>query len=166
MDIYNSAKPTLLQLSATIEQLKNEDYTRPSLLLNNSSIGNHTRHVIELFQCLLHGYKSGFVNYDNRKRDIKIETEKLFAQTQIAEIIAQLNLPNKNMVLEGKFCETNNEIISVETNFFREILYNIEHSIHHMALIRIGVTEISNITLPENFGVAASTIQHKKLCAQ
>jgi hypothetical protein len=35
-----------------------------------------------------------------------------------------------------------------------------------MALIRIGINEVADIVLPENFGVASSTVKHKQQCAQ
>jgi hypothetical protein len=52
------------------------------------------------------------------------------------------------------------------TNYYREIVYNLEHTIHHMALIRVGLKELASIELPENYGVASATVKHKKSCAQ
>jgi hypothetical protein len=33
-------------------------------------------------------------------------------------------------------------------------------------LIRVGINEIAEITLPDEFGVATSTIKYRKECAQ
>ena len=73
-----------------------------------------------------------------------------------------MNKPNKLLVLQNESADN----LEIDTNFYREALYNIEHTIHHMALIRVGIKEVSSITLPEYFGVAPSTIQHKKACVQ
>ncbi|MEQ1555108.1 MAG: hypothetical protein ABL929_13065, partial [Ferruginibacter sp.] len=146
--------------------LSKNEYTQKSILLNNSTIGAHTRHVIELFQCLFVGYENGIVNYEHRKRDVEIENENNYAISLIQDIIGNLDKENKTLLLEGFFVENDNEILKVETNYFRELIYNLEHTIHHMALLRIGITEVSNVQIPENFGVAPSTMLYRNLCVQ
>jgi hypothetical protein len=166
MQFKTNITAVLNQLSETLSQLTDDEYTQKSKQLNNSTIGGHTRHIIELFQCLLTGYESGIVNYDNRKRDAHIETHRDFACNLLTDICYRINLPNKPMTLQSFFGETRNKIYNIDTNFYREVIYNLEHTIHHMALIRIGIGEVSSIGLPDIFGVAPSTIQYKKLCAQ
>jgi hypothetical protein len=66
-------------------------------------------------------------------------------------------------LLELDYAVNPAEMQKVPTNFLRELVYNIEHAVHHMALIRIGVREVApHITLPPDFGVAASTIRHQQ----
>jgi hypothetical protein len=166
MNFHNIISPVLAQLSESISLLSDNEYAQKSLLLNGSSVGGHTRHVIELFQCLINGYKDGNINYEHRKRDIEIESNKKFACNLLDTIAAELQLPNKTLHLHGFYSENEAEECSVSTNFYRELIYNLEHTIHHMALIRVAINEVSNITLPENFGVASATMQYKKLCAQ
>ncbi len=166
MHLQQKIEPILLQLVNTLQELTDEQYTQKCSQLNGSSIGGHTRHVIELFQCLIDGYQTGIVNYELRKRDTALETNKNIASIFLKTIVRNILLDNKKMQLEGLLSEDENENKFVETNFNRELIYNLEHCIHHKALIRIAINEVSNIILPENFGVAASTIKHKKLCAQ
>ncbi len=166
MHLKKIVAPVLLQLSETLDQISDDDYKLKCTLLNNGTIGAHTRHIIELFQCLFSGYQSGTVNYESRKRDINIESNKALATNLLQYISSNINLPDKQIKLEGIYSEEEKESWVIETNYYREALYNIEHAIHHMALIRIGINEISNIQLPDNFGVAASTMQYKRVCAQ
>jgi hypothetical protein len=56
--------------------------------------------------------------------------------------------------------------VGIKSNYYREIAYNLEHTIHHMALIRVGVNEVSLVQLPQEFGMAFSTIKHQQQCAQ
>ena len=166
MQLKTIIEPVLNQLSETLCLLSDEQYCQKSLLLNGSTIGGHTRHIIELFQCLINGYETELVNYELRKRDFIIETNKTFACEMLSQITNGLAFDNKQITLQGFFGENEYESFSIGTNYHRELIYNLEHAIHHMALIRVGINEVSDITLPENFGVASSTTQYRKVCAQ
>jgi hypothetical protein len=153
---------TLGELSHVIGQLNSSEFSAPLSVLNNSSIGQHTRHSIEMFQCLLKGYDGGRFSYDDRQRDLQLETDIAFAQNQIKLICIEMNLPNKALTSTYKLGDS---IVEVETNFFRELVFNLEHCIHHNALIRIGVNASTDIPMSDHFGVAPSTMEYRKSCA-
>lgn len=155
-----------VQLSQSISQLSDAEYVQPSNTLFHATIGQHVRHIIELFLCLENGYMSGTVNYEKRKRDYRIETDRNFALTLLRDIYHQLGKPNKDIVLEAEDYGDTPEVVAIPSNYFREIAYNLEHTIHHMALIRVGINEVSSIVLPDEFGVAYSTVKFRKQCAQ
>ncbi|EMY3554694.1 DinB family protein [Flavobacterium psychrophilum] len=156
-------RDTLEKLKDLINQLSNEDFVLPILYLDNSSIGEHSRHIIEMFQCLLNSYKSGLLNYDDRQRNNLIQTDTNFAIQTIENIINSIERENKNIALNQMLYENQ---VSIQTNYFRELLYNLEHCIHHQALIKVAVFQLENIKVTENFGIAPSTIEYKKQCAQ
>jgi len=158
-----SIQKTLNELKLLISQLSNEEFCRPCESLSNATIGEHSRHIIELFQCLETQYKSGIINYDNRKRDYQIQTDTHFAQQIIEEIVFHLDKPNKDLKLEQKIDE---EVLFLNTNYDRELLYNLEHCIHHQALIKVALLQLESVEIDENFGVARSTIEYRKQCAQ
>ena len=164
--LQHAISNVFLQLTTSLEQLSNEQYSRECSTLSNATIGKHLRHIIELFQSLEKGYASGIVNYDNRKRDKRIETDKEFALSLLSEIEDGLNKEDKDLILESSYDEDSNEVLTIRTNYIREVAYNLEHTIHHMALIRVGINDVSAIELPENYGVASSTIRHRQECAQ
>lgn len=158
-----SVHKTLTELSDLLSQLSNDDYTYPCEELSSSTIGEHTRHIIELFQCLLNQYGSGTINYDNRLRDYGIQTNTNKAQMAIAAIIYSMPKPDKNLVLQQVIDEIE---VTIESNFHRELLYNLEHCIHHQALIKVAVLQLKHLQIDENFGVARSTIEYRKQCVQ
>ena len=41
----------------------------------------HTRHIIEFYQCLIEQASEGQINYDSRKRDVRIESDPAFAKS-------------------------------------------------------------------------------------
>lgn len=166
MQLQQTVKNVFVQLSESLHQLTEEQYVQPSKTLFNATIGQHVRHIIELFICLENGYETGMVNYEKRKRDLQIETNKGFANELLQNIYTGLEKPNKILLLESNYDEHSFETLTVTTNYYREIIYNLEHTVHHMALIRVGINEVATITVPDGFGVASSTIKHRKACAQ
>ncbi|HTL09855.1 MAG TPA: hypothetical protein VL307_16390 [Chitinophagaceae bacterium] len=166
MHLQKAIQNVFAQLTASLELLNDDQYTYPSKILSNASIGQHVRHIIEMFICLEDGYIAGLVNYETRKRDVRIETKREVALGLLKKIYDELDKTNKPMVLQGVYNEDSEELISFDTNYYREIAYNLEHTIHHMALIKVGIREVSSIELPDGFGVASSTIKFRNECAQ
>ncbi len=153
----------LNELSVLVSQLSNEDYCSPCHDLSNATIGEHTRHIIEMFQCLENQYETGIVNYDHRKRDYRIQTNTAFAKDCIDAILNQVDKPNKNLQLQQI---VEDEELLIDSNYDRELLYNLEHCIHHQALIKVAIIQLKTIEIDENFGVARSTIEYRNQCAQ
>lgn len=166
MQLQEAIKNVFDQIRDSLNALTKEQYQMPSKTLFNATIGQHVRHIIELYVCLFDGYEGGIVNYEKRKRDSKIETDKDFANDLMQMITNNLAKPNKNLSLETGYDKNSLELFSTDTNYERELVYNLEHTVHHMALIRVGINEVSSIKIPETFGVAASTIKYRNLCVQ
>ncbi|MBC7845092.1 MAG: DinB family protein [Flavobacterium sp.] len=161
--LLSSINNSLEELVDLLQQLSNGEYSNSCVHLSNASIGEHTRHIIELFQCLESQYELGIIDYDRRERNILMQTDTDFAIEQIVFIQNNLNKENKELVLEQKIegCQ-----IQTQTSYYRELLYNLEHCIHHQALIKVAVLQLSTITIDDNFGVARSTIEYRNKCVQ
>jgi uncharacterized damage-inducible protein DinB len=165
MQLTNACLAILKQLSDLVGQLNDADFTKPSKALSHSTVGQHLRHTIEFFICLEEGYQKGIVNYDKRSHDKLIETDRFIALDNLSRIHHFISLQqiDRPLQLEVGYHTSDECCISVATNYWRELTYNIEHAVHHMAIMKIGVHEVSpHITLPPDFGVAVSTIRYKK----
>lgn len=158
-----SINASLNELVSLLIQLPDSEYAKPCVSLSNSTIGEHTRHIVEMFQCLENNYISGIVNYDKRPRNKLIQTNTDFAISQIKLVQKSLEKANKGLKLQQII---DGEELQIESNYFRELLYNLEHCIHHQALIKVAILQMSSIQLDENFGVARSTIEYRNKCAQ
>ncbi len=157
--IHNS----LNELIDLLSQLSDSEYANPCTELSNASIGEHTRHIIEMFLCLENQYQSGIVNYDKRERNIQIQTNTEFAIKSIEIIKTNLDKSDKKIELQQII---DGEEIRIDSNYFRELLYNLEHCIHHQALIKVAILKYDSLTINANFGVARSTIEYRNQCAQ
>jgi len=151
------------QFKNVLSELPSHCYTRSCDSLSGATIGEHTRHIIELYKCLLDGYEFAEVSYDKRQRDQHIENEVDFANRQLELIQFALKRPNKNLIVSY---ELNGNVSKLDSNYFREVMYNLEHTIHHLALIKVAITQFTDLRLPCSFGVAPSTIQHRNQCVQ
>ncbi len=165
MEIKEACQSILDQVSEVIEQISDDDFIRPVKAFNSATVGQHFRHSIEFFQCLMIGYDSGIVSYDKRKHDKGIESNKLLALDAINKsklFIDHCEL-SRALELQISYDPDSDSDSLVLTNMAREITYNIEHTVHHMALVKIGIEEVcSYVKLPPEFGVAISTIKYHK----
>lgn len=161
--MFNTSTQTIEQLKDILVKLPENCFAKPCESLSKTSIGQHIRHVIELYQCLIKGYDSGVIEYDNRERNKRIEQERGFAIEMLQQIQDNLEKPDK--LLKTVYLLNGSETI-IDSNYNREVMYNLDHNIHHQALIKIGLKEVADLCVPDNFGVAPSTIQFKKECAQ
>ena len=158
-----SINNSLNELVDLMNQLSHEEYSSSCRELSNATIGEHTRHIIEMFQCLENQYDLGIVNYDKRERNVRIQTDTAFAIEKIVSIQQNLVKENKNLTLLQII---DGEEIHIESNYFRELLYNLEHCIHHQALIKVAILQCDTVKIDPNFGVARSTIEYRNQCAQ
>ena len=157
------------QMETVINQCHQDSFTQPIDLLSKATIGQHFRHIIEFYQELLNGIPSGIVNYENRKRQILIESSPQYALTEIQGVINQIKALDftSSLFLHARFSPNPNEESTVMlTSVSRELMYAFDHCIHHLAIINIGLQmEFPYIEIPENLGVAPSTIRYREECA-
>jgi len=164
------AKENLIQLKELIQNISNDDFTNSTEVLSGATIGQHMRHILEFYLLLVSGSFSGTISYDKRERDIRIESDKEFAQKTIEKIIAGIDTLTEtdSIYFEGDFTVSGNSNNKVVSSVARELAYCIEHSIHHQALIKAGLITLGlNDITDGNFGVAYSTLRYRSnTCAQ
>ena len=161
MELLEPTKSVFCHIQILLSQITNKEYTLKCKKLSDATIGQHLRHLIEWYIELNNGYKEGIINYDNRKRNKLIETDIKFTIDTLNQLLQELNKKDKTLFLAANFDKENQNLIKVKTTYFREVLGNLEHAVHHMALIKIALTENTNIQLPKDFGVAMSSLKSK-----
>ncbi len=165
MNISKACVQILDQLADVVHQLTPSDFSKPSEALSQSTVGQHLRHTLEFFICFEQGFERGVINYDRRAHDKEIESDKYLALSAIRRITAFVESlgENKPLTLEVSYDLKKEDFATLQTNAIRELVYNIEHAVHHMAIMKIGIREIAPyVKLPSDFGVAASTIRFKE----
>lgn len=160
----------LREIKTFLNKLTNEQYVYPCDSLSGASIGQHVRHILEFYLCLLKGVHHGEINYDQRERDILLETDLNFAINKLDIMVSNISILPSSMHIQliGNYGDEENHEIIIQSSVERELVYCLEHAIHHMALIKVAAIDQSIIEkVGANFGVAPSTIRNRsESCAQ
>lgn len=166
MQLKSTGLSVLNQIYDLISQLNDAEFTAALELLNGNTIGKHVRHITEFFDLLISGCVFGVINYDLRKHDELLETSTKAAMAKIEKLkssISTLSL-DEELILEVNYTSNDEEKETIKSSVGRELAYNIEHAIHHMAIIKIAIwTVFPKVILADHFGVAYSTVRYQKL---
>ncbi len=151
----------LLQENITVlQEISENNYTEYITTLNGTLAG-HFRHIIEYYNVFFEGLEYQKIDYSARKRDKSIEASPYNAIIAIQGIETKLSsiahLENISLFIADDL--PNGIETTLPSNLSRELLAVYTHTIHHNAIIKIGILTIAPQTkLPEHFGIAPSTI--------
>ena len=146
--------------------LDSDNYTWPSPQCFDSHIGGHLRHNIDHYSSFLIGFQKGYVDYDERQRDLRVENDPEFAISElnrIAEELKRIDSPDLDISLKVKMDSGSPESTkewSLST-VRRELQFLLSHTIHHYALIAV-ICHLQGVATPSDFGVAPSTLKHQQ----
>jgi len=168
-ELVIAAQDVLRQGLRLLSTLSDAKYSRVVAAPFNASIGQHYRHVLEHFQCLINGLPVGEVNYDARQRNPRIENEAAFATTATGDVLNTLQTWTDATL--GHYCASVSSVAyssaapsRIDSNIARELAYCIGHAIHHYAIIRLVCNEVG-VSVPAEFGYAPSTIKYQSTMA-
>ena len=149
------------QLIELLDGLDDAVYTGTTEL-RMSAIGGHVRHCLEFYFCLLEGLESGCVDYDSRRRDVAIETDRAYARELAATVIDRMravDLQQAEMpidVVMDREADTGGPG-SCRSSVRRELVFLRSHTVHHFALIAAQL-RLQGVDPGADFGVAPSTL--------
>lgn len=127
-----------------------------------SSMGRHIRHVLDHYTALQSGIAIGDVDYDQRSRDSDIETSTEVAKQQVLDLIKWANTSvTKDMPLNMKteISISSQQFITVDSSLKRELIYLLNHTVHHMAQVSFAL-RILNVDVGKEIGIAPATLTY------
>ena len=134
--------------------------------VGTSSVGAHTRHIIERFSCFIPAYADGQINYDQRKRDQSLELDLNNANKALQAITEDLSLLREvvdSSLSVSESVDEHSDVVTVDSTIERELMGLVSHTIHHLAIIAMLV-KAQGYTLNADLGKAPSTIIYEKKC--
>lgn len=130
------------------------------------SIGAHLRHGIEHITCFLEGVDAGLIDYDLRRRDGGIETDKSKAldainltRTKLLELNPEIL---ENSITVKQIPGPGHPPKEIPSSVERELVFMSNHMIHHLSVIYIHCNH-AGVELPKNFPLALSTIVYRNV---
>jgi hypothetical protein len=164
-NLITSIQHTLEELNCVVRLMSDSQFSTPLRIFSESSIGMHARHIVEFYQCLLsQNAENQVINYDKRQRDLQLQSNLEYFTFTINRIIEQLENLDKatlNTPLSITSDDEGENATPINSSLGRELQYNLEHTIHHAAFIKIGILSLlPDAYLPKTFGVAPSTIRY------
>lgn len=170
MNLKQDSEGVIQQVCDLLHRLSDEMYAQPLEVFSDSTIGQHVRHIHGFYACLVNGAKEGVINYDKRERDLRIQNETHYCDHSFCDLIPQireLNLRQPIKVMQGMTTSDEPNGNAMDSSVGRELIYAFEHAIHHLAIVKMGLrVHFPDFEVSENLGVAPSTIEYRKACAQ
>lgn len=123
----------------------------------SGSVGAHFRHNLNFVEAVLNGVRLGRIDYANRERDVRLETDRHYASKRFSEAIEILMLLRDGSA--GKEVSVISEIDSsrsYRSSIGRELEFAHSHTVHHHALIAEKLRGMG-VSVDVLFGVAPST---------
>jgi hypothetical protein len=152
------------QMTDLLGKIAPETYSQPLPIFNGSSIGQHFRHIVDFYGCLNRGIADGRVDYAQRQRDPRVETEPDHAAQTLFDFLGQLEITDEFAAVEvvADFSSELNETRPVVLSTVgREMMYAYDHAVHHLAMIKMGLKAAAPaLEIDKNLGVAPSTVKH------
>lgn len=170
-NVIQAAREILSQGICLLESIDNQVYTIVVPEAFDSTIGAHYRHCLDHFSCFLAGISGSGINYDHRQRDTVQENDRFAALNRSREIMEEItqlasdNPHDQPVQVTSKISYTDASSQKAGSTLSRELMYVVSHAMHHFALIRI-MSRLLDVSLPAQFGVAPSTLQHQHTAAR
>ena len=166
MLIATNANYIFDHLTDLLDHLSDDEYRQTPEIFSGASIGKHYRHIIEFFQSVALADQTDTICYDNRLRDVRIETNRILAKDLLNDLkqdLAEIDNERRLTLIGDLASGEGSENSYMFTSLFREFHYAVEHAIHHMAIIKMGVKQaFPDVMIAAEFGVAPSTLRYQQ----
>ena len=149
-----------------LEQMSDRQYVSSPAEFPDQRIGSHIRHIVEFYECFLDGRRLAHIDYDARKREATLESDRRATMVRINSLIGRLTgfeAPTKDSVLFVRIEDAEAAGMGqgfVVSSVGRELQSLNSHTVHHFGLIAM-LARLLGIPVQAGFGFAPSTLRYK-----
>lgn len=158
--MINGNLESLDQMIYFIESLSDEEYQQAAKPWFDSSIGQHLRHILDLFFALVNSTESD-INYNIRRRGAPVESSRevgLQELQQVRDWVAKISVEtmHKETVVHTETALSHQQTDQFKSSFGRELCFASSHLIHHLAIMA-AIAKMSGKFVDERLGLAPAT---------
>lgn len=157
----NSCLKTLQQLSAFVTTLSDDEYQSIPHPYFESSIGQHLRHVVDMYLAVQTGLPSLTIDYDQRRRGSLVERDRQTALHELILLTEWLRSVPNSALQDSVTVRTETDVYTEQQEMFvstlgREICFVSSHLVHHVAIMA-AIARLLGKPTEQNLGVAPAT---------
>ncbi len=148
------------QIIDLLDKIEESDYSKSVAIFSGSTLGNHFRHILDFYNCLLNGFAAGLIDYSCRERNATIETQPLAAKKAFEQVNIALEKLEEQQLIQIRSDFSGHIRPILNSTIGRELMFAFDHALHHLAIIKMGLmASFPHIHVDENLGVSPSTLK-------
>lgn len=160
MPLQTGNLESLDQMIMFIDSLSESEYQYIPTPLFDSSIGQHLRHIVDLFLALMNGANEE-INYDIRRRGAPIETDSNIGLKELNEIRDWISKITEDDINQNTLIHTETALHTQQTDTFkssfgRELCFASSHLVHHLAIMA-AIAKMAGKNVDSTLGLAPAT---------
>lgn len=159
LELISAINKNLQKIVLLLESIEDSVYVNEDAGPYYSSVGNHLRHVLDYYSCIINGLNNDTIDLTLRDRNSVINTDKLKAIEKTKEI--------QNIILGYEHANTNYLIkvvddlgdgkIGVDYTLESILVQANTHTVHHFASIAYILHDLKVSCCVEGFGYNPTT---------
>jgi uncharacterized damage-inducible protein DinB len=150
---------SLCQLADLLEGTSDDTYVHKPPGQASGAIGAHVRHILDHVKVLVDRPAFGNLTYDHRERDTAIEQDRrrgIEALRTAGDVVRAMDQPEDEALVLEALVERGQPPVAVATSLAREVVFALQHTIHHQAIIAL-LLHRDGVATPSRFGYAPAT---------
>jgi len=160
--LINANLQAIAQARDVVTSLSDETYG--ARVDGRSPAGAHIRHVLDHYLALRDGVAKGVVDYDHRRRDCAVETNRQAALERLQQVehwLTSMAPESVSLSVKSEVSLCDCQFLTLESDLARELLYTLNHTVHHMAYVAL-LLKFNGESVADNIGVAPATASYQR----
>ncbi|MFD0862328.1 hypothetical protein ACFQ1M_08900 [Sungkyunkwania multivorans] len=149
---------TLSKSKDLLQHLKDEQLCDASVSPYYSCVGSHIRHILDFYDCIIHGLPNELIDLTARKRDLRVQEDCAYAISNVERILKSLeNIEYEADKRLAVVDDLGQGKMTVNYTLGALLAQANSHTIHHYAIINYILDALNIAFDDQSFGYNPTT---------